>query len=497
MQEAKDVIDGLIDAEIRNGDLLTLDFDRVVGEVETEVGVSRSMAEQYVRTYAEVSKHGQKRVVIGMDGEDTSDRAQALKDGEGDDAAAETAEATTKATAASPTSTAEATPDLDSEEVEFDDAGDNVKAAELTMPVGDRTGDYFGQNDDGKGGLAVLEDVGHPLTPEVEHSYLRREQAGGTTDIENITAFMEDPDAATLLVGETGTGKDFAIKYICARTNRPMIRVNFGVGVRYEDLVGGFEPRTAEASEVFPEIKRYAEEYDVSVEEAINIYGLSSQFEFVPGVLYMAVKHGWVFVADEINAAGGEATMPLHGVTEDSDSRELVVRQTGEVIKPHPEFRFVGTMNPPTYAGTKPLNDAFRTRFWPVRMDYLPPEGEGQLMAEACTVMDRETGEEEPVFENVDMQNVRAEFKDSVSGAPQTDDEINITRLCDLLAQLRDAYKAGDNITPISHREAIKIGKLSDRMGMKAAAKYVLGNIAQPEDKSAIQKTVETTKFAE
>lgn len=491
MEDVKDAIDQLVDAKIRNGELTTIDYDTVVTHVQDETDVSENIAEMYVRDYANVEKHGTTRVVTGMDGEDMT---QYMDDDSADDDHAQTAtdtEATDDATAAKATAASETSSDLsDIDAVDMDEIDeDHLRASQLTMAVGNATGEVFAESDDGKGGLTVLEDSDHPLIPDVEQTYLRREQAGDTTDIENIADFMEDPDAAVLLVGETGTGKDFAIKYICSETHRPMIRVNFGVGVRYEDLVGGFEPRTVEAKEVFPEIQQYADEFDVTVEEAIKIHGMASQFEFVPGVLYMAVKYGWTFVADEINAAGGEATMPLHGVTEDRDSRELVVRQTGEVIKPHPEFKFVGTMNPPTYAGTKPLNDAFKTRFWPVRMDYLPEPGEAQLIVEAATYYDRDDDEEKLVFPNADKSNLQEE------GDQQNEEELAVWRLCELLSDLRDAYKSGDNVTPISHREALKIAKLSRRMGMKSAASYILGNIAADEDKTAVRKKVDTVKF--
>jgi len=310
-------------------------------------------------------------------------------------------------------------------------------------------------------GLTVLEEVGHPLVPDVGNDYIRREQRDNKTDVENVGWAMGDPDYAALLQGETGVGKDFLIEYICSQTNRPMIRLDFGEGVLYEDLVGGFEPNEGgDAEEVIEQANALTESHGLSMSEAISALGDEDNFAFKPGFLYEAVENGYVFVADEINAAGPEATMALHGVTEDRDSRHLSVRQTGEVIQPHEQFRFVGTMNPPHYPGTKSLNDAFKTRFWIEQIDYLPKEAEKVMVL-------KQTGLD-----------------------PQDADQF-VTDLVDVLGKLRNSYREQDIITPIGHREAEKIGKQAQRMDEKEAAKKVLMDMADPGDKNTISKTID------
>jgi MoxR-like ATPase len=310
-------------------------------------------------------------------------------------------------------------------------------------------------------GLTVLEDVGHPLVPDVGNDYIRREQRGNKTDVENVGWAMGDPDYAALLEGETGVGKDFLIEYICAQTNRPMIRLDFGEGVLYEDLVGGFEPNGGDdAEDTLAQAQELAESSEIEVGEAISLVGQKSNFDFKPGFLYEAVENGYVFVADEINAAGPEATMALHGVTEDRESRHLSVRQTGEVIQPHKQFRFVATMNPPHYPGTKDLNDAFKTRFWIERIDYLPKEAEKVMVL-------KQTGLDPDEYDQF------------------------VGRLVDVLGKLRDSYKEQDIITPIGHREAEKIGKQARRLDGKEAAKKVLMDMADPGDKNTISKTID------
>jgi len=310
-------------------------------------------------------------------------------------------------------------------------------------------------------GLTVLKDVGHPLVPNVGNDYIRRRQRGNKTDVENVSWSVGDPDYAALLEGETGVGKDFLIEYICAQTNRPMIRLDFGEGVLYEDLVGGFEPvGSNSAEESIAKAQSLSDEMDIELSQAISALDMESSFDFKPGFLHEAVQNGYVFVADEINAAGPEATMALHGVTEDRNSRHLSVRQTGEVLKPHKQFRFVATMNPPHYPGTKDLNDAFKTRFWIEQIDYLNQEAE-KVMVLKQTDLDPEKYER------------------------------FVEDLVEALAQLRQSYKEQDIITPIGHREAEKIGKLARRMNESEAAKKVLMDLADPGDKNAISKVID------
>lgn len=337
--------------------------------------------------------------------------------------------------------------------------GTTADVSELNRPSGEPTGEDFH-------GLPVLGDDDHPLIPDVGHGYIKRELKGNKTDVEVVSRFVADDQYATLLTGETGTGKDQLVEYLCAATNRPCVRVNFGSGTTYSDLIGDYAPAEDGEQERIQQVKSLSEQEDISMAEAANVLGAESNFEFKPGILYQAVKYGWTFVADEINAAGPEATMPLHGLTEDNG--QLVVQPTSEVLSPHENFQFVATMNPPKYAGTKPMNDAFRSRFWEVEIDYLPSRAEQALLFEA-TGLENGNDEHERVAE----------------------------RLTDLAENLRQSHAEQDLMTPTSHRSIIKIGRLISEMGFEpeAAAKQILETRAAAEDKSAVAKAIETTNW--
>lgn len=153
-----------------------------------------------------------------------------------------------------------------------------------------------------------------------------------------------------LLVGETGTGKTSLVRHLAHNTNNAFVRVNHNGGTSIEDIVG-----------------RYI----------INTKG---ETEWVDGVLIEAMKNGYWYLADEINAASPEVNFIYHALLDD-DAKVVLVEKGHEVVVPHSNFRFFGAMNPPQdYAGTKELNKALLSRFAVVRVDFPPPKTETKIL---------------------------------------------------------------------------------------------------------------------
>lgn len=167
-----------------------------------------------------------------------------------------------------------------------------------------------------------------------------------------------------LLVGETGTGKTSLVRHLAFKTNNAFVRVNHNGGTTIEDIAGRW------------------------------IINESGKTVWMDGILIEAMKKGYWFLADEINAASAEVNFIYHSLLDD-DARVLLAEKGNEVVIPHANFRFFGAMNPPAeYAGTKELNKALMSRFMVVNVDFPAPKTEQKIL------MDR-TGIDQTVAERM------------------------------------------------------------------------------------------------
>ena len=327
--------------------------------------------------------------------------------------------------------------------------------------------------------LPVLEDVNHPLVPENNHTYILREMDGGVSDVELVSYVIEDEDFFVILEGEAGVGKNVSVSVLCEAANWPMTRVNFGAGTTYDNLVGRYAPvdnssteeQTVERVEaVRNTAQRFFEENEqMTMEKAVELASQSipdgSSFEWKDGILTRAVRNGWCFVADEINAADESALMPLNGLTEDRDSRYLTIEEKSEVIKPHPNFRFIATQNPAGYAGVSDLNDAFSSRGYTIQYDYLPEEAEFAILKERTDIVENTS-----------------------EGAAK-----NLIRFAN---DIRQQEQSGNSyLSKISSRTLLKTAKLTDIMSIKDAIRTVFVGEAYEEDKDAIKEDLRSRKF--
>jgi len=191
-----------------------------------------------------------------------------------------------------------------------------------------------------------------------------------------------------------------------------------------------------------------------------------SNFEWQDGLLTLAVKNGWMFIADEINAADEEAVMPLNGLTEDRDSRYLTIEEKSEVITPHPRFRMIATRNPLTYAGVSEMNAALESRSYVIEFDY---------------------------HENKAIEDIIKKRTDIV----ENESEEALQSLVSLAQDIRRQEQSGNEImSKVSTRDLLKVGRLTDIMDIRNATKTVLMGIADPTDKDSIRELVETQRFS-
>lgn len=306
----------------------------------------------------------------------------------------------------------------------------------IEEPVGDRTSSKFGE-------LAVLEDKGFLLDAEGhEDGYFRRRMSSDKdsplfkkTDVQVVTSTMSIDDASTMLIGKHGVGKDKLLLHICAKTNRPAIRLVASDDADFIDLlIGTYRPNE------------------------------DGDFEFTKGLLVIALENGYTFILDEFNNLSGKLQTMLNKILEGSNQNKLAIPETNEIIEPHPEFNFVGTMNPNEvgYAQRESLDAATYSRFIPVEIPPLDTETEKKVIA-------GETHWEEDE-ETLDL--LLREDGGVVSG-------------------IRALHNQGRTELWASTRDVMQIAWMEEKIGdAQAAAELVLAGRADPEDESEIRSSI-------
>lgn len=163
------------------------------------------------------------------------------------------------------------------------------------------------------------------------------------------------------LTGPTGSGKSSLILQIAARLNWPIYQVTAHEHMEFPDLLGRM---------------------------VINPDGSMS---FQHGSLPKAYKYGGLFLLDEEDMLPPGGSVGFNGVIQ---GEPLTIPENGgEVIYPHPDFRFAATGNTSgngdygLYLGTSRQNIAFMDRFWTIEVDYMDAETEKALL-KACTSHD-------------------------------------------------------------------------------------------------------------
>lgn len=144
-----------------------------------------------------------------------------------------------------------------------------------------------------------------------------------------------------LLQGPTSSGKTSMVQYLAKRTGHKCVRINNHEHTDLQEYVGSY------------------------------ISDDKGALRFQEGVLVEAVRNGYWIVLDELNLAPTDVLEALNRLLD--DNRELLIPETQEVVKPHPDFMLFATQNPPgLYGGRKILSRAFRNRFLELHFDDIP-----------------------------------------------------------------------------------------------------------------------------
>ncbi|KAG8852125.1 hypothetical protein FRB96_008926 [Tulasnella sp. 330] len=190
--------------------------------------------------------------------------------------------------------------------------------------------------------LQVADD--YVLTPSVQKKLI---------DLSRIILTRRSP---VLIEGPTSAGKTSAIEYLARRTGHRFVRINNHEHTDIQEYLGTYisDPSTG-------------------------------KLVFQDGLLVRALRNGDWIVLDELNLAPTDVLEALNRLLD--DNRELLLPETQEVVRPHPQFMLFATQNPAgLYAGRKTLSRAFRNRFLEVHFDDVPQAELERILSERCQI---------------------------------------------------------------------------------------------------------------
>jgi len=216
-----------------------------------------------------------------------------------------------------------------------------------------------------------------------------------------------DLNIPVLLWGHAGTGKSSFVEQVCARTRRPLTRVQHTINTEESHIVGQWTVRDG-----------------------------ATHFELGP--LAVAMKEGHIYMADEYDFSMPSVLSVYQSVLE---GKSLMIKEAdlkSRIIKPHKDFRFIATGNTNgsgdetgLYQGTNMQNAANYDRFGVVcKIEYMNKKLEQRIIVNQSGI------------ESADAENL-VKFAKSV----------------------RDAYEAGKISSTISPRALINAAKIGMRRG--------------------------------
>ena len=199
-----------------------------------------------------------------------------------------------------------------------------------------------------KGSEPVQEQPYYILTPFIQHNLLNLVRATSTRRF------------PVLIQGPTSSGKTSMIEYLAKISGNKFVRVNNHEHTDLQEYLGSY------------------------------VSGADGKLRYQEGVLVEALRNGHWIVLDELNLAPTDVLEALNRLLD--DNRELLLPETQQVIRPHPNFMLFATQNPAgLYGGRKVLSRAFRNRFLELHFDDIPEhelqeilERRTQLPASRC-----------------------------------------------------------------------------------------------------------------
>ena len=256
------------------------------------------------------------------------------------------------------------------------------------------------------------------FTPKLDLEYLFHESS------RDVVVWFMDSSDPIYLFGPSGSGKTSLIKQLAAKLNYPVFEVTGHSRLEFPEMVG-----------------------HLTVEEG------NMQFQYGP--LALAMKYGGLFLLNEIDIIDPATAAGLNGIL---DGEPLCIPEnSGEIIHPHPLFRFAATANSNgaadetgLYQGVIRQNLAFMDRFWLCEVGYPTFEAETELLSRKAANLPKNIRKKMIEYAN----SVRNLFMGEATG--NLSDTIEVTfstrtllRWADLTVRFQPLAKQG--IQPITY----------------------------------------------
>ena len=293
-----------------------------------------------------------------------------------------------------------------------------------------------------------------PFTPVLDQAYMFRSEL-----LSDVLAWVSFGGREGLyLTGPTGAGKSSLICQVAARLNIPVQRVTGHGRMELAELVGHYT-------------------------------AIGGDLMWQDGPLTAAMRYGHWFLLDELDLLEPAIVAGLNGVVEGAPL--VIAENSGEIVSPHPDFRFIATGNTAgggdasgLYQGTVRQNMAFMDRFWVVEVGYPSQLQEEEILKKAVPQL---PGEIRAAL--IDCgQKIRQLFAGKDTESPQIEVTMS-TRTLIRWAQMTWLFNSLNNhgINPIRHALDRALGFRAEpatRQALHEIVQRVFGGGAGPQPAS-------------
>lgn len=204
---------------------------------------------------------------------------------------------------------------------------------------------------------------------------------------------------------------------------------------------------------------------------------------YVYGPLARAIKFGHWFLINEMDQLDPSVLVGLNTILDGCPV--TITENGGEIIKPHPDFRFIATGNTAgtgdtgDYAGVSRQNMAFMDRFWVMEVDYPPEKVELEILQKIVPEL--------PEVIAIKLISIANQVRGIFTGKHASDEIPN--GMIDITFSTRTLIRWAINIVAFSVRGTTKTEKL--RMYKRSLGVSLL-NRANPESREAVYALFDT-----